>query len=77
MADVRGRTPWVFPFIERFPPFSVRFGSLHVSYVPTKIGATEEPLEDMREPRLNGFSPLQLYQAFKDAEGPTLVAAVK
>lgn len=66
MKDVAQLIPHVFPFMERFPSFSVEAGSLEIAYVPTKIGASVEPLREMQVPKLCGYSPWELYQRFKE-----------
>ena len=65
MEDVRALAPHVFPFMEKFPAYKVRSGDLTIKYVPTKIGASEETLYDLVEPKLNGKSPGQLYTRFR------------
>lgn len=65
MDDVKKLTPHVFPFMKTFPPFEVRSGDLSVKYVPTKIGASEETLYDLVEPKLNGRSPGESYTTFQ------------
>jgi hypothetical protein len=65
MRDVARRIPHAFPFMERFPSFSVVSADLTVDYAPTKVGASLEPLAEMAHPRLNGHSPIELYRLFK------------
>jgi len=65
MEDVRILTPHVFPFMKRFPAFEIRSGRLPIKYVLTKIGASEETLYDLVEPKLNGKSPGELYTTFR------------
>jgi hypothetical protein len=67
MKDVKARIPHAFLFMERFHAFSVEFGPVSLAYAPTKISATEEKLEGMQVPELNGLSPIQLYRAFLDS----------
>jgi hypothetical protein len=65
MRDVARRIPHAFPFMERFPSFSVVSGNLTVDYAPTKVGASLEPLAGMAHPVLNRHSPMELYRLFK------------
>jgi hypothetical protein len=65
MRDVARRIPHAFPFMERFPSFSVVSGDLTVDYAPTKVAASAEALTEMAHPRLNRHSPIELYRLFK------------
>jgi hypothetical protein len=48
MREVARCIPHVFPFMERFPSFSVDSISLVIDYAPTKFSASLEPLADMQ-----------------------------
>jgi hypothetical protein len=65
MEDVRALAPHVFPFMEKFPAYQVHSRDLTIKYVPTKIGASEETLYGLVEPKLNGKSPGELYTMFR------------
>lgn len=66
LADVRRQVPWLFPFMQTFPAFSARNGQTTVTYVPTKIGATQEQLGDLQQPRFGGRLPRELFDGWRD-----------
>ena len=50
--------------MEKFDPFTVREGQTRIKYVPTKVSAMDGTLEQMRNLRLRGRLPAELYQRF-------------
>jgi hypothetical protein len=65
MRDIELIIPHAFPFMKKFPAFQVTHDELTIKYVPTKIGATEDSLYNLIEPRLNGRSPGDIYKAYQ------------
>lgn len=63
MADINARMTQT---MRKFPPFSITANGLQIKYVPTQVGAMDGTLEQMRNLRLGGRYPAELYQRFLD-----------
>lgn len=52
--------------MRKFPPFSIVVNETQIKYAPTQLGAMDGSLERMRNLRLSGRYPVELYQRFLD-----------
>jgi hypothetical protein len=57
----------------KFPPFQVAANATRIKYVPTHISAMDGALDQMRNLRLRGRYPAQLYQRFLEQRAGGIV----
>ena len=63
--------------MQKFPPFSITASGIQIKYVTTQVGAIEGTLEQMRNLRLCGRYPAELYQRFLDQRANGVVGRVE
>lgn len=56
-------------FLKEFPPHRLVKDGLSFTYIPVKISAPLEPLEQMLHPMLSGRRPIQVLEEFQRREG--------
>jgi len=70
MADL---SPQLVQTMRKFPAFSITINGTQIKYVPTQVSAMDGTLERMRNLRLSGRYPFELYQRFLEQKAARAV----